>query len=50
VDAIAGNNDIRATDCVKATIDLDALFPWLEPSVRDIRTAPRATASGEARP
>ncbi|WP_370631403.1 virulence factor [Methylosinus sp. Sm6] len=32
-----GNDDIRATDCVKATMDLDALFPWFKPSVRDIR-------------
>lgn len=32
-----GDDDIRATDCVKATMDLDALFPWFKPSVRDIR-------------
>lgn len=32
-----GNDNIRATDCVKATMDLDALFPWFKPSVRDIR-------------
>ena len=32
-----GNDDIRATDCIKAVIDLDALFPWFKPSVRDIR-------------
>ncbi len=32
-----GNDDIGATDCVKAAMDLDALFPWFKPSVRDIR-------------
>lgn len=25
-----GNDDIRSTDCVKATMDLDALFPWFK--------------------
>lgn len=42
-----GNDDIRSTDCVKATMDLDALFPWFKPSVRDFECckSPRKTRS-----
>lgn len=32
-----GNDDIRAKDCIKTVMDLDALFSWFKPSVRDIR-------------
>jgi virulence-associated protein VapD len=32
-----GNDDIRSKDCIKAVMDLDNLFQWFKPSVRDIR-------------
>lgn len=32
-----GNDDIRSKDCIKVVMDLDAMFPWFKPSVRDIR-------------
>ena len=32
-----GNEETRSKDCVKAVMDLDALFDWFRPSVRDIR-------------
>lgn len=32
-----GSDDIRSKDCIKAVMDLDGLFPWFKPSVRDIR-------------
>lgn len=32
-----GNDDVRSKDCIRAVMDLDALFPWFRPSVRDIR-------------
>jgi virulence-associated protein VapD len=32
-----GNDDIRSKDCIKVVMDLDAMFTWFKPSVRDIR-------------
>lgn len=32
-----GNDDVRSKDCIKVVMDLDAMFPWFKPSVRDIR-------------
>jgi len=32
-----GNGDIRSKDCIRATMDLDVLFDWFRPAVRDIR-------------
>jgi virulence-associated protein VapD len=32
-----GNDDIKSKDCVRAVMDLDGLFSWFKPSVRDIR-------------
>lgn len=32
-----GGDEIRSKDCIRAVMDLDAMFPWFKPSVRDIR-------------